>query len=184
MIDQPTGVFVRLPLSEEQVESVLNSYTGDKESTNVCMQKTILDLGTPVTGGDLKPIAYVNAERLKWKVATNNDVCLSFSGQPLTGGGTLNLIDGIILFSDAQAALVERYRAGWAAGKRDAHLSYTRQIAALEAEVVRLREAIHKIIDMSRNAQTWSLNNRAASCREELSAIGRLGEKTLKGGAA
>ena len=50
MSEDIKGVFVRLPLSEEQVESVLNSYTGDKESTNICMQKTILDLGTPVTG--------------------------------------------------------------------------------------------------------------------------------------
>lgn len=58
------------------------------------------------------------------------------------------------------------------------------QTAALEAEVVRLREVIHKMIDMSRNAQTWSLNNRPANCRDELSAIGHLGEKALKGGAA
>ncbi|WP_140385698.1 DUF4398 domain-containing protein, partial [Acetobacter senegalensis] len=48
MTDKPTGVFVRLPLSDEQVLRVLDSYTGDREDTNAAMQKTILSIGTPV----------------------------------------------------------------------------------------------------------------------------------------
>ncbi|KXV59963.1 hypothetical protein AD947_03110 [Acetobacter tropicalis] len=47
---------MRLPLSDEQVLSVLDSYTGDKESTNAAMQKTILSIGMPVTGDDLSEV--------------------------------------------------------------------------------------------------------------------------------
>lgn len=37
MTDKPTDVFVRLPLSSEQVLAILDSYTGDKESTDAAM---------------------------------------------------------------------------------------------------------------------------------------------------
>lgn len=126
MTQKPTGVFVRLPLSNEQLGKLLAPIG--------TLNERMISIGAPVTGGDIPVITTL---------------------------GTLRDPVPCVRQSDAQA-----------------------HIAALEAEVVRLREAIHKMIDMSRNAQTWSLNNRSASCRDELSAIGRLGEKTLKGGAA
>ncbi|MFH7812457.1 MULTISPECIES: hypothetical protein [Acetobacter] len=108
---QPTGVFVRLPLNEEQVESVLNSYVGDKESTNICMQKTILELGTPVTGGKLKIVGYAPSH-------LEGGWCAIFRKK----SDALKSSIPLVRQSDAQA-----------------------QIAALEAEVVRLREALEGI---------------------------------------
>ncbi|GCD73939.1 hypothetical protein NBRC3299_0231 [Acetobacter pasteurianus NBRC 3299] len=53
MTDKPTGVFVRLPLSDAQVLELLDAYTGDKKTTNPKMEDALLAIGTPVTGGEL-----------------------------------------------------------------------------------------------------------------------------------
>ena len=96
------GVFVSLPLSEDQLNELYHAvmYLGEEAA--------LRNIGTPVTGCDLEPLAFVNADRLKWKIETNNDVCLTFSGKPHFGGGTLNLIDGIVLHSDALTKLAEK----------------------------------------------------------------------------
>ncbi|MCG4261331.1 hypothetical protein K6W36_12225 [Acetobacter senegalensis] len=60
----PTGVFVQLPLSDEQVLRVLDSYTGDREDTNAAMQKTFLAIGTPVTADVLYPVGYINEDAI------------------------------------------------------------------------------------------------------------------------
>ncbi|ASL39286.1 MULTISPECIES: hypothetical protein [Acetobacter] len=104
MSDQkPTGVFIRLPLSREDERKIhdLEPYKKGKE-------RALLAIGTPVADDELKPIAYVNAERLKWKIATDNDFILSFSGAPNLGKGTLKLADGIVFYTDHQAALAQR----------------------------------------------------------------------------
>lgn len=107
MTDKPTGVFVHLPLSDEDCMTIRKHITS-KCLTNDGIVNGLLAIGTPVTGGELEPLAFVNADRLKWKIATDNDVCLTFSGKPHLGGGTLNLIDGIVLQSDALAKLAEK----------------------------------------------------------------------------
>lgn len=43
------------------------------------------------------------------------------------------------------------YEAGWKAGKRDAHLSYTRQIKERDVEIERLTTALRKISDTAHN---------------------------------
>lgn len=47
------GVFVRLPLSDDHVLTLLNAYTGDKETTNPNMEASLISIGTPVTDGEL-----------------------------------------------------------------------------------------------------------------------------------
>ncbi|AXH72254.1 MAG: hypothetical protein [Caudoviricetes sp.] len=51
---QPTGVFVRLPLSDEQHDTLYHTIrrSGDEVA--------ILAVGTPVTGGDLNPVAFMS----------------------------------------------------------------------------------------------------------------------------
>jgi hypothetical protein len=93
MNDQkPTGVFVRLPLSNEQLGKLLAPIG--------TLNERMISIGTPVTGGELQVVAYDNiASGYLSRV------------EPVTP--SINLVRQ----SDAQA-----------------------QIAALEAEVVRLRE--------------------------------------------
>lgn len=89
MTDQkPTGVFVRLPLSNEQLGKLLAPIG--------TLNERMISIGTPVTGGDIPVATY------------------------LVGVGWDRI--PCVRQSDAQA-----------------------QIAALEAEVVRLREALDRI---------------------------------------
>ena len=105
MSDKPTGVFVRLPLSEAQ-KAAAYDLTSKSGATDA-----ILAIGTPVTGGNLQPIG---------KVAGH------FSdGQPMVrilNHPHLPYETEIALYNDAQV-----------------------QIAALEAKVVRMREALSRI---------------------------------------
>ena len=54
------GVFVRLPLSNAHVLTLLDAYTGDKETTNTKMQAVILAIGIPVQPcADVETVASV-----------------------------------------------------------------------------------------------------------------------------
>ena len=60
MTDQkPTGVFVRLPLSDEQRAKIVAGMIPPPISVSDAFEKVALNIGTPVTGGDLKPIGKV-----------------------------------------------------------------------------------------------------------------------------
>jgi hypothetical protein len=91
MSEEPTGVFVRLPLSDEQ-RMTANEAPYKKDRKGSALEASILSIGTPVTGGDIPVITTL---------------------------GTLRDPIPCVRQSDAQA-----------------------QMAALEAEVVRLRAEI------------------------------------------
>ena len=55
MTDKPTGVFVRFPLSDERREVFITEMDCGAEA-----EQAIRAIGTPVTGGDLKVVAYDN----------------------------------------------------------------------------------------------------------------------------
>ncbi|MFT8445093.1 MAG: hypothetical protein ABF751_09800 [Acetobacter orientalis] len=58
MTDQkPTGVFVRLPLSEERAQAMYDYVAGD-----ISKEDAILAIGTPVTGGELAVVDYSEYE--------------------------------------------------------------------------------------------------------------------------
>lgn len=52
--------------------------------------------------------------------------------------------------NENSAKLIKQYKAGWVAGKRDAHLSYMRQIADRDAEIARLRDALNNLVKYSK----------------------------------
>lgn len=167
MSDKPTGVFVRLPLSEDEahVFHKESSHAWDEfngSSNALACEAGLFAIGTPVTGGDIPVIGTIR---------------IGENGNPFFTSPELHSVGGdVVRQSDAQAALVARYHAGWVAGKRDAHLSYTRKIAALEAEVVRLREEndrLHRIAYSGKGSVTQVIHSPT-----------RFMKPDLKGGAA
>lgn len=93
------GVFIPFPISEDQallIRGALRSVEVD--SIPQCLEDTLRSCGHEIVEPPeiLKPAAFVNADRLKWKIDTGNDTCLTFSGKPWNGGGTLDLLDGIV----------------------------------------------------------------------------------------
>lgn len=155
MSDKPTGVFIRLPLSDEDVRAMDKAIshgwvTQARPTQESCAEDGILAIGTPVTAGDLKPIG---------KVAGH------FSdGQPMVrilNHPHLPYETEIALYSDAQA-----------------------QIAALEAEVGRLRERYGAI--RWRFIQDARIEGRTLTERQFDALVDNDDEahKALKGGAA
>jgi hypothetical protein len=150
--DKPTGVFVRLPLDEAQIGAVdaiakeivenntENEWRFVRHHFAAC-DNLVCSMGTPVTGGDLKPIG---------KVAGY------FSdGQPMVrilNHPYLPYETEIALYSDAQA-----------------------QIAALEAEIVRLRGGLEKA-HLSAILGDTDPSADLECCRKHI-------EEALKGGA-
>lgn len=55
----PTGVFVRLPLSEDQKQAMYDYVSGD-----VSMEEVFLAIGTPVTGDDVQVVGWCHPEQL------------------------------------------------------------------------------------------------------------------------
>ena len=96
MTDKPTGVFVRLPLSDAQVLELLDAYTGDKKTTNPKMEDAFLAIGTPVEGREPKcdAVLQYDAQDRTLRVVSWND-------KPFPN---LQYVQVTIL-SDAQAAL-------------------------------------------------------------------------------
>lgn len=165
MSEEPTGVFVQLPLSAEQ-EVVCKHCARHDRYNNL-----IRAIGTPVMGGELNPSreCFEKFYAAMCAKATGHNTTPEYvsglrEGDNYGGRAFLNNIweawPDYVQY--AQAALVERYHAGWVAGKRDAHLSYTRQIAALEAEVVRLREEnerLHRIAHSGKGSVTQVIHS-------------------------
>ena len=59
---QPTGVFVRLPLSEEAQELLVDAAAFGKSDDS--HDQAILSIGKPVTGNELYPIGYISEDAI------------------------------------------------------------------------------------------------------------------------
>ena len=70
---QPTGVFVRLPLSDELREAFITSVDCGEE-----VEAGIAAIGTPVTGGELKTMAHISrgGDRISLRRKTERDIPL------------------------------------------------------------------------------------------------------------
>lgn len=70
---QPTGVFVRLPLSDELREAFITSVDCGEE-----VEAGIAAIGTPVTGGELKTMAHISrgGDRISIHRKTERDIPL------------------------------------------------------------------------------------------------------------
>ncbi|MCG4254222.1 hypothetical protein K6W37_10025 [Acetobacter senegalensis] len=75
---QPTGVFVRLPLSDEQKRKVVAEMMFAATSVADAFEKAILAIGTPVTGGELKTMAHISrgGDRISLRRKTERDIPL------------------------------------------------------------------------------------------------------------
>lgn len=148
--DKPTGVFVRLPLSEASRELLVDAAAFGKPDDS--HDKAILAIGTPVTGGELEVAAYDNCRSGYLSRA-----------KPCTESIKL------VRQSDAQA-----------------------QIAALEAEIGRLREALESLENENNNLCFMRSNDTYQSmmrdgCGDLLAKLDdarRAAREALKGGAA
>ncbi|WP_156478949.1 hypothetical protein [Acetobacter senegalensis] len=130
MTDKPTGVFVRLPLSDAHVLTLLDAYTGGKETTNTKMQDALLDIGTPVTGGELE------VYHAPTVISKNGAECIPLVRQ-----------------SDALAKLAEKNAEIAAANERCADtlqgLVYARaQLVQQDAEIANLRAPGSRLLNM------------------------------------
>lgn len=118
MTDQkPTGVFVRLPLSEDQIDALYNPKRSGEEN--------LLSIGTPVQVMELYVVGYEyemalrieGGEGVEWEEAMPRRFI-----PPYEDGWRVRNVVPLVRQSDAQA-----------------------QIAARDAEIVRLREALDRI---------------------------------------
>ncbi|GAN66867.1 hypothetical protein [Acetobacter orientalis] len=152
MTDKPTGVFVRLPLSDEQEEQFDTFY-----GLGGGLEKAVSCLGTPVTGGELEVVGYITDNR---PFDTN-----TLTHWILYKHRQHDREYGVVLQSDALA-----------------------QIAARDAEITRLREALvqqktfHESEDKSLSKQPPSSQGawRRNQHQEQIELI----DEALKGGAA
>ncbi|MFT8890215.1 MAG: hypothetical protein ABF888_00095 [Acetobacter papayae] len=139
MTDQkPTGVFVRLPVTDEQAQEMYRAYCAayarsSLTTRGIATQAALLAVGTPVTGGELEILDIVDA-------------------------AYGNTQEKYVRQSDAQA-----------------------QIAALEAEVVRLRSCLEGILPRASTACHRSLSGRETRLLAGHCADAR---EALKSGAA
>ncbi|OUI98770.1 hypothetical protein HK15_13030 [Acetobacter orientalis] len=116
MTDQkPTGVFVRLPLSEEQLGLMVDAAAfGQPDDSH---DKALTAIGTPVAGGALDVVAYTSPEDIRRvRKGKSGDI---YGAEKWEGSDDCVFTIPLVRQSDAQA-----------------------QIASLEAEVVMLREAM------------------------------------------
>lgn len=164
MSDKPTGVFVRLPLSEEAA-SVMRNHIMSQILTADALAHTLLAIGTPVTGGDLYPVGYINEDAI--------------------GGLATGIYSSASIFREKDA---EHYDIVSLIRQSDAQS----QIAALEAEVVRLREALEGIENANNNLCFMRSNDTYQSmirdgCKDLLVKLNDArcaAREALKGGAA
>lgn len=148
MTDQkPTGVFVRLPLSDEQRAKIVAEMIPPPISVSDAFEKVALNIGTPVTGGDLEVAAYDN-------------IASGHLSRVRPCGANIELVRQ----SDAQA-----------------------KIAALEAEVARLRETMEEIelgIDALSSEEDDGGRMTSSEMKRQALEVIRSEVKALKGGAA
>lgn len=149
MSDKPTGVFVRLPLSEtdaRKIRSAIDTPSYEPES----LSAELLAIGTPVTGGDVQVVGWCHQVQLadlhKDNGSPDRERFVVMSRTQFVSRDV-----PLVRQSDAQA-----------------------QIAALEAEVVQLREALRLLL------ADWE------DCmgRERPSIGSNAAREALKGGAA
>lgn len=158
MSDQkPTGVFVRLPLSDEQRELMVDAATlGQPDDSH---DKAIIAIGTPVTGGELEVVCSIAEDILRDISELDDDdeeyvTDMVFKPNP-EGVDTAPLVRQ----SDALAKLAEK-----------------------DAEIARLRKALEQIRDL----RATDKPNHATSARREtlwwsITKRIRIAEEALKG---
>lgn len=156
---KPTGVFVPFPLTEAQVSAYSDARAKAWMEQGIptatsAFETGLLAIGTPFLGETFETVGWVAPELFTHFGKIPTGTVIS---SVMTDSRTLPLVRQ----SEAQA-----------------------QIAVRDAEIVRLRDVINKMTSMSMNSGAWLSNNRIANCRDELSAMTRLGSNTLKGGAA
>lgn len=157
MTQKPTGVFVQFPLTEAQV----SAYSGARA-------KAWVEQGKPTT-------------------TSTFEAALLAIGTPVTGRDLIRIATIVWFPNDREPVLGSYAPTAFKCGRGVPVVSLHEaqaQIAARDAEIVRLRDVINKMTSMSMNSGAWLSNNRIANCRDELSAMTRLGSNTLKGGAA
>ena len=147
MSEDIKGVFVRLPLSEGAVDQYLRAiHSGEPlEAEASALEAGLLAIGTPVTGGDIPVAAYTSQYDIdRVRKGKSGDI---YGAKNWEGSDEEVFSIPLIRQSDAQA-----------------------QIAALEAEVVRLREAMEEAQGYARKG-SWAITHVTL-------------HKALKGGAA
>lgn len=167
MTQNPTGVFVRLPLNEEQIIKLYNP----KQSGN----ENLLSIGTPVTGADLDP-SRDSFEAFYSQMCTKATGCAGVNPDYVRG---LRSGDGY-----GYRTFLNNVWEAW-----PEFIDFAQaQLAARDAEIVRLREALvqqktfHESEDKSLSKQppssqgSWRRNQH----QEQLELI----DEALKGGAA
>ncbi|MFT9025969.1 hypothetical protein [Acetobacter indonesiensis] len=134
MSDKPIGVFVRLPLSDEQKQAMYDYVSGD-----ISMEAAILAIGTPVTGGELEVVGYAPGEDLPlYGDEGIDDTCFTEISLHRQADNDVPLIHQ----SDALAKLAEK----------DAEIVELREAEAharADAEAAKARvERFRKIVDV------------------------------------
>ena len=118
--DKITGVFVRLPLSEERVSNfrLAEAHADDSDMEEIITGLRVI--GTPVTGGDIPVVAYTSQYDIdRVRKGKSGDI---YGSRQWEGSDDPVFDIPLVRQSDHQAA-----------------------IAALEAEVGRLRESLEEI---------------------------------------
>ncbi|AQT06570.1 hypothetical protein [Acetobacter persici] len=144
-----SGVYIPFPVTDEQAARMYGAYCASElpsrgEATEAALRVAGIEITPPPE--ELKTVAYVNAQRLRWKLSTGSSVCLTFSAEPWHGGGSLDLIDGIVFSKDHESVvrhlnvcLSEQERA--ILGLTDQIAEKDRRIAELEGEIALGRQS-------------------------------------------
>ncbi|MFT8723302.1 MAG: hypothetical protein ABF759_12130, partial [Acetobacter malorum] len=131
MSEKPTGVFVRLPVTDEQAQEMYRAYCAAYASSSlttrgIATQAALFEVGTPVHSGNLDPSreCFEKFYAQMCARATGHDTTPEY----VSGLRTGNNYGGRTFLNNAWQAWPD-------------YVKYVQaQIAALEAEVVRLRE--------------------------------------------
>lgn len=122
MSEDVKGVFVRLPLSEEQVKTLEYRLEG--------YNSALLAIGTPITGGELYPIGYINEDAIGGLATGVYQSASIFRDEDVEHHDTVALTRQ----SDALAKLAER-----------------------DAEIARLRDLLERLRDVVSRGMTQSV---------------------------
>lgn len=178
MTDQkPTGVFVRLPLSGAEA-AIMRDHIMAQILTTDALEHTLHAIGTPVTGGNLDP----SRESFEKFYA---QMCARATGHNTTPEYVSGLRMGDTYGS---RTFLNNIWQAW-----PEYVQYSQaQIAALEAEVVRLREALEGIENANNNLCFMRSNDTYQSMLRDncgdllvkLDDARRVARETLKGSTA
>lgn len=138
MSQKHIGVFVRLPLSEEQAHSYLRESSGAWDECNgssdaIACESGLLSIGAPVTGGELHPVGYINEDAIGGLATGVYQSASLFRDDDKEHYDTVALVR----LSDAQAQLAAR----------DAEiLRKDARIAELEEELSGFRAGLSELV--------------------------------------